>query len=154
MFPDLNDALMLSMRDPNEPLATYSRHGFALDDAQWPSAEHYFQALRFDGELRETVRLAEHPEAARKLAQKYRRRARKDWPAVQIAFMTRAVYVKARTHEVVSAALEATGERRIVESSQYDYFWGCGRDTRGENHYGRVLMAVRERLRSEAAAGQ
>lgn len=149
MFPDLNDSLMLSMRDVNHPLATYSMHDFNLDDAQWPSAEHYFQAMRFEGAMREAVRNAPHPEAARKLAHKNRRQARKDWPAVQIAFMTRGVYVKTRTHEDVTAALAATGERRIVESSQYDYYWGCGRDTRGENHYGRVLMGVRGRLRDE-----
>ena len=61
--------------------------------------------------------------------------------------MTRGVYMKTQVHEEVLAALLATGERQIVETSQYDYFWGCGRDTRGHNHYGRILMDIRARLR-------
>ena len=31
----------------------------------------------------------------------------------------------------------------------YDCYWGCGRDTRGLNTYGKVLMNVRARLRKE-----
>ncbi|MFK7915062.1 MAG: NADAR family protein [Pseudomonadales bacterium] len=152
MFPDHENALLMSMKDVNHPLASYSRHEFELDDARWPSVEHYFQALRFeDLALREAIRCADHPDAARKLAHKQRRRARKDWETVQVTYMTRGVYVKTRTHQDVADALLASGERRIVESSQYDYFWGCGRDTRGHNHFGRVLMAVRSRLREETA---
>jgi predicted NAD-dependent protein-ADP-ribosyltransferase YbiA (DUF1768 family) len=55
--------------------------------------------------------------------------------------------MKAQVHEDVLATLLATGDRQIVETSQYDYFWGCGRDTRGYNHYGQILMDVRGRLR-------
>ena len=63
--------------------------------------------------------------------------------------MTRAVYIKCRTHEEVAAALLATGDQQIVESSQYDYYWGCGRDGRGHNAFGKVLMAVRDKLKQE-----
>lgn len=49
-------------------------------------------------------------------------------------------------------ALVATGECLIMETSQYDYFWGCGRDTRGLSAYGKVLMGVRARLRRLASA--
>lgn len=151
MFPDNENAVLLSMKDVNHLLASYSRHEFELDEAHWPSVEHYFQAMRFDDlALREAVRCTDHPDSARKLAHKKRRRARKDWAAVQVTYMTRGTYVKARTHPEVAQALLATVDRPIVETSQYDYFWGCGRDTRGHNHFGRVLMAVRERLREPA----
>ena len=63
--------------------------------------------------------------------------------------MTRGVYRKCRTSDDAATALLGTGERRIIETSQYDYYWGCGRDTRGLNTYGKVLMQVRERLRGE-----
>jgi ribA/ribD-fused uncharacterized protein len=63
--------------------------------------------------------------------------------------MTRAVYIKCRTHPEIAEALLATGDQVLVESSNYDYFWGCGRDRRGENMYGKVLMNVREKLRDE-----
>jgi len=63
--------------------------------------------------------------------------------------MTRALYTKCRTHPEVAERLLSTGEARLVENSQYDYFWGCGRDHRGHNTYGQVLMDVRSRLREE-----
>jgi ribA/ribD-fused uncharacterized protein len=64
--------------------------------------------------------------------------------------MTRAVYTKCRAHPEVAERLLATGDAKLVENSQYDYFWGCGRDRRGHNTYGKVLMDVRSRLREES----
>ena len=148
MFPDHENALLMSMKDANHPLASYSRHEFELDDALWPSVEHYFQAIRFDDlTLRESVRCAEHPDTARKLAHKKRRQARKDWDAVQVAFMTRGVYVKACTHPEVAELLLASADRPIVETSQYDYFWGCGQLGGGQKMLGCLLMEIRQALR-------
>ena len=67
--------------------------------------------------------------------------------------MTRGFYIKCRTHPEVAKALLATDTRKIVESSMYDYYWGCGRDGRGHNTYGKVLMAVRDKLKTEEVNG-
>ena len=83
------------------------------------------------------------PSVARRLARRNRRRIRDDWNTLRETYMTRGVYRKCRTSEDAASALLDTGERRIVETSQYDYYWGCGRDTRGLNTYGKVLMRVR-----------
>jgi hypothetical protein len=63
--------------------------------------------------------------------------------------MTRALYTQCHAYPDFAAALLATGDRPIVETAQYDYFWGVGRDQRGENHYGKVLMKLRDKLRAE-----
>jgi hypothetical protein len=102
-----------------------------------------------DDELRESVRSTDHPEKAKQLAEANKGSLRKDWPRIREVMMTRAVYIKCRTHEAVAAALLATGDQQIVESSQYDYYWGCGRDGRGRNTFGKVLMAVRDKLIEE-----
>ena len=144
------NALYVSRKDVNNPLASYSKHGFVLDGAEWPSAEHYFQAMLFDDpQMREAIRRAPHPKRAGKLARQHRREMRKDWKSVRQVLMTRAVYTKCRRHPEVAAALRATGERQIIESSQFYYYWGCGRDGRGENVFGKVLTDVRTKLRSE-----
>ena len=144
------DAVLVSMEDANDPLSTYSRHGFELDGELWPSIAHYVEAMKFtDADLRKAICAAESPNAARRLAKRNRRRIRGDWNRLRETYMTRGVYRKCRTSEDAALALLATGERRIVETSQYDYYWGCGRDTRGLNTYGKVLMQVRERLREE-----
>ncbi len=63
--------------------------------------------------------------------------------------MTRGTYIKCLTHPEVKEALLATGDKVIVENSLYDHFWGCGRDQRGHNYYGKMLMDVRKRLRKD-----
>jgi ribA/ribD-fused uncharacterized protein len=145
----------VSMSDATDPLASFSKHGFELDGADWPSVEHYFQAMAFeDPALRELVRAAAHPAEARKQARKHRRKRRRDWDKVKVTVMTRGTYIKCRTHPEVAEALLETGELHIVETSLYDYFWGCGRDLRGHNHYGNVLLNVRDKLRAEAEGDQ
>jgi ribA/ribD-fused uncharacterized protein len=147
---DQQPSVHVARSDVQDPLASWSEHGFELDGAHWPSVEHYFQAMQFeDPGLRDTIRAAAHPREAEKIGKKNRRRARRDWKIVRTTLMTRGVYVKCRTHPEAAQALLATGDRPILETSQYDYFWGCGRDLRGENAYGKVLMAVRAKLREE-----
>lgn len=150
---DQHADVRVSMTDASDPLASFSKHAVSLDGADWPSVEHYFQGMKFEApELRELIRAAAHPADARKLAQRHRRQIRADWKRIEQTVMTRGVYIKCRRHEDAAARLLATGERRIVETSQYDYYWGCGRDGRGNNAYGNVLMAVRAKLRERGDA--
>lgn len=146
------DAIFLSRKDPGEPLGTYSDHSFQLEDLIWPTAEHYFQAARFDDDTRrEKVRLAASPGEATSLGKPglLKSGVRKDWDQVKINFMTRALYTKFKTHPEIAERLLATGNETIVENDQYDYFWGCGRDKRGENQFGKLLMSVRQKLKDE-----
>lgn len=137
----------VSRQDVNDPLSSYSKYGFYLDDAEWPSAEHYYQAMKFeDNAIREKIRQAQHPMDAVKIAKQYKRQIRKDWAKIRETVMTRGNYIKCRTHQEVASALLNTGDKKIVENSQFDYYWGCGRDGRGENAYGKILMDIRDKL--------
>lgn len=151
LFPPTDqNVLRVSREDVNDPLSSFSKHNFFLDDKQWPSVEHYFQALKFiDENYQEQIRAAEHPKVARKLGKARFKKTRKDWEKLQDTVMTRAVYIKCRTHAEVAEALLQTEEQNILETSAYDYYWGCGRDGRGHNTYGKVLMNVRAKLREE-----
>jgi ribA/ribD-fused uncharacterized protein len=153
MPPNLNSKdsyVFVSRTDANEPLSTYSRYGFNLDGFHWPSVEHYFQAMKFeDPDEREKVRSANHPKKARRLGRRRFVKIRRDWSTVRRVVMTRATYTKCRTHTEIAQRLLETGDRTLVETSQYDYFWGLGRDQRGSNVYGAVLMDVRKKLHDE-----
>lgn len=146
-LPD--DAVLVDRSNATDPLASCSRHGFELDEGQWPSVEHYFQAMKFtDAQLREKIRKAPHPRVAGAIARWHFWKMRRDWKGVQLVVMTRATWIKCHAHPDIAAALLDTGDRMIVETSLYDYYWGCGRDQRGNNYYGKVLMDVRGRLRA------
>jgi ribA/ribD-fused uncharacterized protein len=145
--------LTLTRDDPNHLLASYSRHTFELDGFEWPSVEHYYQAMKFDDEeYREQIRQSAHPADAAKLGKSKKHQRRKDWDKVKVTFMTRGTYIKCRTHADVAQKLLDSGEMEIAEVSQYDYFWGSGRDLRGNNAFGKMLMGVRDKLREEQAA--
>lgn len=154
LFPEQDEnSIYLSRKDEAEPMSTYSTYPFELDGFVWPTVEHYFQAMKFeDAGYREKVRLAKTPAQARKLGRTRFKKIRSDWHKVREVVMTRAVYIKSRAHQDVGQAIRNTGDARLVENNQYDYFWGCGRDRRGRNAYGRVLMGVRQRLGEEAGS--
>ena len=146
------EPLYVSRSDDSDLLSSFSRHAFHLDDADWQTVEHYFQGMKFtDPDQRASVRDTASPAEAMELAEKHARAVRKDWKKIQQTVMTRGFYIKCRTHPEVAKALLMTDTRKIVERSLYDYYWGCGRDGRGHNTYGKVLMAVREKLNEGTA---
>lgn len=146
------NARYVSRLDVDELLGTVSNHPFQLEDRIWPTVEHYIQAMQFDEEPRqEKIRMAKTAMLARKFGKTgLFRRANADRANRRQVYMTRALYTKCRTYPVVREALLATGDEFIVENDQYDYYWGCGRDRRGDNNYGKVLMQVRQKLLDEA----
>ena len=148
IFPEIDeDAIYLSRKDVNEPLSSFSSYLFELDGFEWPSVEHYFHAMKFeDPSYQNKIRQAASPAIAKKLGRTRFRKVRSDWGKVRVVVMTRAIYTKCLTHEEIATGLIATKSAKLVENSQYDYFWGCGRDRRGNNAFGKVLMGVRAKL--------
>lgn len=154
LFPELDeDAVYFSRSDESEILGTHAIYPFKLEGKEWPSVEHYFQAMKFETsapDYAEKIRQASDAKKARKLGATRFKKLRDDWKKIRRIMMTRAVYTKAKAYPKVEQALLESGQRKLVENSQYDYFWGCGRDRRGENIYGKVLMDVREKLLQES----
>lgn len=151
LFPEEDEgATYFSRADETELLGTYYPQGFFLDNADWSSVEHYFQAMKFeDPAYRERIRLAPSSKQARKLGRSKFKKIRSDWKKLKTTIMTRALYTRAKTHHTFAQFLLETQTERLVENSSYDYFWGCGRDRRGDNNYGKALMNVRSKLALE-----
>jgi len=154
LFPEVDEgALFVCRSDSDELLGTHSPHEFILDGLKWPTVEHYFQAMKFEKiapEYFEKIRLCASAKQARKLGRSKFKKIRTDWLKVKRVVMTRAVYTKCRANDEVANALIESGDSKILENSQYDYYWGCGRDRRAENTYGHVLMDVRAKLLEES----
>ena len=122
-----------------------------LDGKQWPTTEHYFQAQKFIGtSLVEVIRQKRWARDVFEFAQKpdIACQRRKDWDKVKIQVMKRALVAKFTQHDSLCQLLVDTGTRKLVERSPYDTFWGDGGDGSGKNQLGKLLMEVREELRS------
>ena len=121
-----------------------------IDDKVWPTTEHYFQAQKFIGTpYVDRIRRLSAPRWAfdfsRKPEVSYWRRS--DWEQVKEKIMEKALWAKFTQHLVLCNMLLDTGDRRLVEHTSNDHYWGDGGDGNGKNRLGNLLMDVRQRLR-------
>lgn len=70
---------------------------------------------------------------------------RPDWNQIKLDLMERIVRAKFSQHPRLAKKLLETGDKPLIEGNYWhDVFWGMDRKTRvGENHLGRILMALR-----------
>ncbi|TAP39203.1 NADAR family protein [Alteromonas sp. KUL49] len=144
----MEKAYQFSRFDLSNPLSTCSAHPILLEDENWLTCEHYVQAKCLRS-VSQGTKVASLPtgEKAYSYGKAWYRRKIEAYNTTAPILMKRALYIKVQMYEEVKAALLATEERLIIETSQYDYFWGIGRDQRGLNHIGKAWMDIREKLR-------
>lgn len=131
-------------------LSNFARYPITLKGKRWPTSEHYFQAQKFvDPRDQEEIRGANTPMLAARRGRDRKRKLRRDWERVKLGVMREAVEAKFRQHEDLRALLLGTGDATLIEHTENDDFWGDGGDGSGRNELGRILMAVRQRLREE-----
>jgi ribA/ribD-fused uncharacterized protein len=132
-------------------LSNFALYPITLKGKRWPTSEHYFQAQKFaSARDQEEIRTANTPMIAARFGRDRKRKLRRDWERVKVGVMREAVEAKFRQHDDLRALLLSTGDAKLVEHTDDDAFWGDGGDGSGRNELGRILMAVRERLRDEA----
>ena len=137
-----------SQSETHREFSNFAPFGIELDDAWWPTVEHYYQAQKFtDPQLRKAIRQAGKPPIAKSLADGNRALIRPDWDAVKDAVMYRAVRRKFETHSELKAMLLATGDQEIIETAPHDTYWGVGRDGTGQNKLGLIIARIRAELR-------
>jgi ribA/ribD-fused uncharacterized protein len=121
------------------------------------SSEGLYQACRFAHQpaWQAEIISQSNPMTARMKAKKDGRlkdHSRPDWDAVRVAVMRWVLRVKLAQHfPALSAVLQATGERPIVEKSRDENYWGAqekGGRLHGHNHLGLLLMELRELVRT------
>ncbi len=153
MFPHdttKEKGVSFSRFDLSSPFSTVSDHPFLLDDVQWRTAEHYYQANKFKGfDYAEKIIGAEDWKTAYDLGNRFFARKVRGWKNNRQLYMTRALFRKVKEYSDVREALLATEDKLILETSQYDYYWGLGRDQRGQNQLGKIWMDIREKLRDQ-----
>ena len=132
--------------------SNFSRHSVWLNEKQWPTTEHYFQAQKFAGtEHEEQVRAAATPAKAAEMGRERKRPLRADWEAVKEPVMLSALRAKFTQHDELKAVLLGTGDADLVEHTTNDSYWGDGGDGSGKNRLGVLLMQVRDEIRAAAS---
>lgn len=134
--------------------------GFPLEvnGVQIRTTEALYQACRFPHmpEVQRQIINERSPMTAKMKSKPRRDQTRRDWYEVRIDVMRWCLRVKmAQNWDRFSRLLVSTGDRPIVEDSSRDAFWGAKRVEaedevlRGVNALGRLLMELRDELRSD-----
>jgi ribA/ribD-fused uncharacterized protein len=68
---------------------------------------------------------------------------RPDWEDVKVDIMRKALEAKFTQIPELTKLLKDTGSRELIEASPKDSYWGYGRDKKGQNMLGKLLMEIR-----------
>ncbi len=124
-----------------------------LDGLEYDHVEAAFQAAKTDDVAdRRRIREAAKPGDAKRLGQKVK--LRQDWEKIKIQVMEDLVRQKFQRHQQLREKLLATEDAYLEETNTWnDTFWGVCR-AYGKNHLGKILMKVRDELRSSSSSSQ
>ena len=73
----------------------------------------------------------------------------KDWNKLKVDRMRDVLYAKFEEGDLFGE-LMATADYELIEDSKNDSFWGCGKDGKGQNMLGKLLMEIREEFKYDA----
>lgn len=75
-------------------------------------------------------------------------RIKKNWDNIKQNVMYDAVKAKFTQHPDLKQLLLDTKDAKIIEHTENDDYWGDGGDGKGKNVLGKILMRVREELKT------
>ncbi|MDM4013796.1 NADAR family protein [Roseiconus lacunae] len=143
-----------STGDEYGEFSNFATYPIRIGNRIWPTSEHYFQAMKFkDKKDQEQIRKANSPMLAARMGRDRKRTLRKDWESAKVNVMHEALVAKFTQHEELRELLLGTGDAKIIEHTANDGYWGDGGDGRGKNMLGRLLVELRETLRSQTTEG-
>lgn len=156
MYPDTAENLSYETEDAVyffssklDPLNNWSAHAIRVWGKTFPTLEHAYHYHKYSEVLpriAERILVAPSPWAAMQIASAYKHQRREDWNTIKVEVMTELVRAKVSQNEDVRNCLLETGTKQLIENSPWDTFWGAGKNGKGENRVGKVLMKVRDEI--------
>lgn len=120
------------------------------------TSEALYQACRFPHmpEVQKLIVSEISPMTAKMRSKPYRKNSREHWDDIRVPIMKWCLRVKlAQNWTTFGELLLETENKPIVEDSRKDEFWGAIKDRdgifQGRNVLGRLLMELREKLKSD-----
>ncbi|KAI9590969.1 GTP cyclohydrolase II [Syncephalis fuscata] len=134
--------------EPYYEFTNFYSSDIKIDDKHWPTTEHYFQAQKFkiNSPVFNRIQNAPFARAAFSIARSYDYLKRWDWEEKKENIMLTALRAKFQQNPILLRKLLATGNRRLVEHTYNDKYWGDGGNGSGRNRLGELLMFVRKEL--------
>lgn len=142
-----------------------SEHRIAVDGGEFPTVEHYFQAMKAkefkDDEIYEKIIKAKSAKAAKALGKKVKGFEKEVWDAKRDDIMRLGIRTKFVQHPELRKQLQETGERMIGEADARNTYWGIGTSQtsekskhpdkwRGQNKIGKIMMDLRKEFTEES----
>ena len=114
----------------------------------YPTAEHLFQAAKFEDEkTRKLIAKADGPAAAKRIG-KSAKGIIPGWNSKRVGIMEQILRAKFEQNPDLMQKLVATGDAELIEGNTWgDKFWGQV-NGEGENNLGKILMKLREEFKS------
>lgn len=127
--------------------SNFSPHAVLYKNVLYPTVEHAYHAAKFDNEqIKTEIKNAGSPLEAFELGKKYKPQRRDNWDEVKVSILQEIITEKVKQHEEVKEALLATGTEEIIEDNPHDDFWGNGKNGKGQNQTGKILMRIRNEI--------
>jgi len=133
----------------NRWLSNFWKCHVYYEGIDYPSSEHAYQASKaYNLDDRELVAKARTPGDAKRMGKNLRIRV--GWDAIKIRIMKEIVLAKFTQNVDLGKQLIETGDQELIEGNTWDdTFWGVCNGV-GENHLGKILMEVRDRLNANS----
>ena len=141
-----SETIAFSSKSPSyNEFSNFYKARMLLDGKEWPTVEHYFQAQKFstNPEYQEKIRAAPQPAKAKSLGASRDYPIRNDWDQYREEVMKKALKAKFEQNPNLMKLLKSTQGKALVEDTN-DSFWGQGRNKKGKNRLGLLLMELRD----------
>ncbi len=143
---------------PYSQFSNFARTPIIINEIVYPTTEHYYQVMKFirtDPDYAEKIRNSKTPKESKDLGHSRAHPLDKDWDdesngePLKIKVMRKALLTKFTQYSLLRNILLNTGENTILEDSPWDAYWGIGKNGKGKNMLGKLLMELRTKLKNE-----
>ncbi|KAF8914390.1 hypothetical protein CPB84DRAFT_1759139 [Gymnopilus junonius] len=152
-FPSSPPAIRFDQESlPFSAFLNHSPHRIIYRNAVYPSALHLYEAMKFidyKPEIAEVIRNVPTTLDVYPVSVKFQNLQRPDWSKIYLSKMEEVLTLKVNQHPDLRKLLLDTVDARIIYTDPNDTYWGSGMQGQGNNELGKVLVRVRDRLRTE-----
>ncbi len=164
--PADNIVFFFSKEPENKEFSSFYDTTFKLDDVEYKSAEHAFQAIKAktfgDDEHFAKILKAKSAQSAKSFGKKVEKFEDSVWNEKKEDVMRNILRAKFSQNPDIRKKLLDTADKILAEANPRDTFWGIGTSAstaiaknpskwKGQNKLGKLLMELREELKAEDA---